>query len=179
MGLFSRVRRDEVLRQETRNRIYAAIEDNPGVPYRELRMRLQVGNGTLAHHLHTLEREGFVRRVRDGRRVRFHAHEKPARPLNRAQSDILRFVAHRGGCTRADLAHAYGVTRQTVHHHVRRLAVAGLVQEEDGVLDLAAPQRLGACPTCGNLHDCLDADPVCPACQVDLDGVDTPVVMLR
>lgn len=71
VALYTRIRRSETLEQETRRRIHAAIEEEPGIGYAALLARTGRGAGVVAHHLRVLEREGLVvsRRVGRSRRL--------------------------------------------------------------------------------------------------------------
>ena len=72
LPLYSKIRREEVLDQYTRGKIHGYIIANPGEHYNSLKAQLRLKNGTLAYHLRVLEREGYVKSVRDGPFKRFY-----------------------------------------------------------------------------------------------------------
>lgn len=83
LPLFTRLRRQDVLDQASRQRVLAFLDDHPGVHFRELMRALPMGNGSLHYHLYVLEREGFVVAQRDGMYRRFFVSDRASRP-NRA-----------------------------------------------------------------------------------------------
>jgi DNA-binding MarR family transcriptional regulator len=143
-----------VLQHATRDRIYAHIRENPGVHYRGLLKQLDLPNGTLVHHLHTLERERLVRRARHGLHLRFFPSGMPPPPApaptpwavpagamppaggqvsvagfapSEKQVAVLEHVRAHPGCSQVEVAEALGMSRQALHYHVRALVSHGLL----------------------------------------------------
>ena len=69
---YSRIHGREVLDNVTRNRIMNYINDNPGIHFRAMQRDLDIGMGTLTHHLKTLEREEFIKSQTDGQMKRYY-----------------------------------------------------------------------------------------------------------
>lgn len=130
-SLFTRLKRDEVLEQDTRGRLYQSISQEPGLSFSDLRSLLQIGNGTLVHHLRVLEKQGFVRLMRDGLRTRFYVHGQAvaATPyLTRTQQAILDAIRGNAGATQRQLARRLGLPHQSVLYHARRLEATAKVR---------------------------------------------------
>lgn len=127
---FTRIKRDEALDNERRAALLECIRDNPGCGFADLRRALEVGSGSLAHHLKVLEQQDFVRGVRDGVRLRFYVRG-PAIPreayLTFTQRSVLDAVHSNPGIAQGQLARLVGLPRQNVAYHVRRLAEMGRI----------------------------------------------------
>jgi hypothetical protein len=133
-GLFSRIKGPAVLEQPRREALYAAVRQQPGVRFGQLRRDFALGNGVLAHHLSALEREGLIRRLQRGVHVHFlptgHAPE-PELLASPAGNAVLRAAAGAGWHAQADLARLLGLSRQAVHDQVRRLHREGLLELDE------------------------------------------------
>jgi predicted transcriptional regulator len=132
VGLIARWRKEKVLDHFVRGQIFGAIQRDPGITYSDIRKLLQVANGELAYHLHTLEREGFVKSVRDGKYRRYYAIEAKVPKLtgirvSTVQSRILDYIKAHQGCSQSDVARAQGMNLRTVNYNVQQLRRAGLV----------------------------------------------------
>jgi DNA-binding MarR family transcriptional regulator len=133
--LYSRLRKDEVLDHFVRGQIYGYIMSHPGEHYNSLKDALKVTNGTLAHHLRTLEMGGFIKADRDGVFKRFYPVEmqiprhKGIR-LSDLQENMLTLIRSDGGPTQQDIADRLGVSQQTVSYNLRQLDREGLVRME-------------------------------------------------
>ncbi len=133
--LYSRLRKEEVLDHFVRGQIYGYIMSHPGEHYNFLKDALKVTNGTLAHHLRTLEMQGFIKADRDGVFKRFYPVEVQI-PRNKGirlsdlQHHILTLIRTDGGPTQQDIALGLGVSQQTVSYNLRHLNREGLVRME-------------------------------------------------
>ena len=66
LPLYTRLKKEEVLDQFTRGRIYEHIRNYPGDHYNSIKQKLKLNNGAVAYHLRTLERENLIKSKRDG-----------------------------------------------------------------------------------------------------------------
>lgn len=131
-ALFSRLRRERLLDHPVRKQIYEAIRARAGIHYRELLRTLGISNGTLAFHLHHLERAGYVR----ARRVRGRKHFYPTDLLPAAddvlvterQRRILGYLRLAPGSSQAEITRATGLKRSNVSYHVGVLRSLGLIE---------------------------------------------------
>lgn len=71
LPLFTRLRREDLLKNPVRARLFARIEAQPGVHLRALDAHAGVGSGAVRHHLGQLVRHGLVREARVGARLRY------------------------------------------------------------------------------------------------------------
>lgn len=135
LGLFSRIRDDQVLDHPRRRRIHEIIQAEPGIHFQELARRSETSRSALDHHLRKLVAARIVvRREGTGYACFFPRGAVDRRlmevaPLLRADSTraVLDAVAKAPGVTCADVAERVGLTSATVSYHLRKLRQAGLV----------------------------------------------------
>ena len=133
--LYSRIRKEDVLDHFVRGQIYGYIRANPGVHFNLLRASLRVNNGTLAHHLRTLEVQGFVKSRRDRMLKRFYAmdvnipNDEGIR-LSDLQAQILDMVSDRSGSTQAEIAQRLNVSQQAISYNLRMMSREGMIAVE-------------------------------------------------
>jgi DNA-binding MarR family transcriptional regulator len=131
--LYTRIRRDEVLDNFTRGRIYEHIRKNPGEHYTALKRVLELKSGTLTHHLRILEHEEYIKSTRDGMYKRFYPigmkvdHKKKSRTI---QELILQEIAKNPRSTQQEIARNLGVDRSTVNYHINMMVGAGLIRSD-------------------------------------------------
>lgn len=163
--LFSRINGPAVLNNKTREQIYLHIQARPGAYFRSIKRELSLNDGTLTHHLYTLERENLIRRHREGLRLRFFPSTMGAirtRALNPWQLRVLEAVRAKPGITQTELATQLGISRQAAHYHVdnlRRgslLGVALVGRETRLAVSEDVWKRIGRCASCTTPYE---ADP--------------------
>jgi predicted transcriptional regulator len=136
LPLYSRLKRDKLLDNFTRGRIYGHIENHPGVHYSELLRDLNLGNGTLAYHLKTLESENMIRTVREGQyRLFFPKTEagrqsmkrfdplvkKANKQISGTRLSIRNLISSTPGLSETEIAQWLNISKQTVHYHIREM----------------------------------------------------------
>ncbi len=134
-GLFSRIADAKVLDHPTRRRIKDAIEGEPGIHFQALARQVEVGRGTLEHHLRKLIEADLVTvRRAPGYTCYFpkgkiDRHLLDAAPALRSGGSraVLQAVAAKPGTSSRDLAAHLGIAPSTVSYHLKRLETAGLV----------------------------------------------------
>jgi predicted transcriptional regulator len=136
-ALYRRLTRDDVLENETRQRILDLVEDRPGVTAAEVSEALDVHYRTARHHLEVLEEFGHVEAVELGARIRyFENHERYGDLAKRVvaalgsetKRTVLMEIARRGGARSGELAEAAEVAPSTASHHLDDLEGKGLVE---------------------------------------------------
>ncbi len=130
--LYSKIKREKVLDHFIRGQIYGYIMANPGEHYNSIKQALDITNGSLAHHLKTLERERFIKSKRFGLYRRFYPWtmripEDGYFRLNEIQKNILDLCRHQPGITQKDLALSLNLTPPTINYHIAILAEHGYV----------------------------------------------------
>ncbi|MFB6130027.1 MAG: winged helix-turn-helix transcriptional regulator [Salinigranum sp.] len=138
---------------ESRRRIYALVEDNPGIHFRGILDRVDYAQGTLQYHLKHLADDGLVEVSEDGKFTRYYptdefteADQTVMNALRRTYS--RRIIAHLlsdGPLTTSDLSDRLDKSSSTISWHLSKLDEAGLLtRERDGVsvyYSLADPDR--------------------------------------
>ena len=121
--LYSRVKKEEVLDHFVRGQIYGYIMSHPGQHYNAIKQELKVTNGTLSHHLKTLEIQGFIKSHRDGTYKRFypmgssHSKKKGIR-LSDLQLSILDNLRQAPGLTQSEIAKSIGMSQQSISYNI-------------------------------------------------------------
>ncbi|MEM4728188.1 MAG: PQQ-binding-like beta-propeller repeat protein [Thermoplasmata archaeon] len=132
--LYVRLKKDEVLDNYIRGKIHGYIIANPGDHYNSIRDALELSNGIVAHHLHTLEREGLIHSVRDGMYRRFFPANAKLPPEDEGhfniQKRILAIIRNNPGISQKEIAQMAGVSSPTVNYHVSVLATARMIRVE-------------------------------------------------
>jgi len=95
---------ERVLDNRARYLVHGLIIDRPGISYSAIRRELGLRLGAAASHLDILEREHYVRSVRDGRLMRFYTTDTTPprdqrRVLEYAREALLAIVATLGAVT--------------------------------------------------------------------------------
>jgi len=121
----------------TRERIFALIDDNPGIHFRDICRRLEKQIGVVEYHVYILKKFGFVTANRDGRFTRFYtktaALDDVARNVIAAwqrpieKTILSQLVSSPGPVPVRAVVQATGVTTQAVTWHLNRLASCGLI----------------------------------------------------
>lgn len=131
---FSRIRKDYLLKQENRKKIYEHIISNPGDYFRSIQRAMDLEVGVLSHHINVLEKEQMIVSEQDGNNRKFYAAgvkkgDDKIR-LSRIQENILKTIQEDPGMTQIQIAREIGVSRKVVFYHVKFLRDAGMVNEE-------------------------------------------------
>jgi uncharacterized repeat protein (TIGR01451 family) len=137
--LYSRLKRREILNHEARGMIIGYIKENPGEHFNSLKSKLDFRNGTLAHHLHILERERVIKSVRYGKYRRFFPIgmmvSRKAYPTELEQ-EILEVVRGRPGINQKTIAKRVGRSKSTVNYHIDKLRRTNRIRTEKNGLSL-------------------------------------------
>jgi len=135
LPLYSKIKREHVLDHFVRGQIYGYVLANPGEHYNAIKMALGLTNGSLAHHLKTLEREEFIKSKRFGLYRRFYpinmrVPEDGYFQPNSIQRTVIDLIRHRPGITQKEIAGTLGLTPPTVNYHVTILNERRLIRVE-------------------------------------------------
>jgi DNA-binding transcriptional ArsR family regulator len=126
LPLYARIKKHEVLDNKTRLAIHGLVVENPGMHYNEIIREFALTNGVAAYHLDVLEREGFVRSVRDGTLRRFYSSNTKVPGGHKATPDqtreqILEMITANPGINQKSLVHELGIGRTLVGYHLKTL----------------------------------------------------------
>ena len=132
LPLYSKIKREKVLDHFIRGQIFGYVMANPGEHYNAIKQALDITNGSLAHHLRTLEREHFIQSKRFGLYRRFYpwamrVPEDGYFRLNEIQKNILALCRNQPGVSQKELAASLNLTPPTINYHIAILAEHGHV----------------------------------------------------
>jgi predicted transcriptional regulator len=132
MFLYTKLRRTEVLDHMIRGQIQGYIIANPGAHYNQIKYDLDLNNGSLAYHLKVLEREGYVKSMRDGMYKRFYpsSAKVPREHLTPMQRRIMEQIRDRDGISQARIARLIEESPQVVNYHINIMAKAKIIRLE-------------------------------------------------
>jgi DNA-binding MarR family transcriptional regulator len=134
MVMYSKIKRDNLLKHAVRKRIHEYVKENPGAHYRAILDDLELSMGVLTYHLNRLERAEYLRSRQDGMYRRFFVTGRKTEVkffLSDIQESILSTIRANQGISQSRIAESIGVTRKVVNYHVRILDQAGLIYMED------------------------------------------------
>jgi predicted transcriptional regulator len=131
--LYTKIRRERVLDHFVRGQIYGYILANPGEHYNAIKQALNLTNGSLAHHLKTLEREEFIKSRKFGLYRRFYPKNMRIPDdgdfhMNNVQKNIVTVIGENPGISQKEIAKAMNVTPPTVNYHIGILASAKMIR---------------------------------------------------
>ncbi|MEA3558147.1 MAG: VWA domain-containing protein [Candidatus Thermoplasmatota archaeon] len=131
---YSRIRKEHLLEQENRKKIYETILEKPSIHFRGLQREVDLEVGVMSHHLNVLEKEQLIISEQDGNNRRFWCagvkHDDNKVRLSKIQENILKSIEGDPGITQSQIAKEIGVSRKVVFYHVKFLSNAGVVREE-------------------------------------------------
>jgi len=130
--LYTKLRKKDILEHETRGLIRGYIIANPGDHFNSIKKALDLNNGTLAYHLHVLEREEVIKSKRWGKFTRFYPSGMKIPENGSKYSEIQKLIIEKiretQGVTQKEIASMIGVTKSTINYHVNRLVTDGVVE---------------------------------------------------
>ena len=135
--LYTRLAPHRILDQPTRRRVADLVLAEPGITFGDAQRKLGIGAGALTHHARMLEQAGILFSSPDGQTRRLFpvggGFVAPVPSLaERALAEL------RGGpATLSSLADRLGVSRQSLHYHVKRLISQGKLRAEGDTLRVA------------------------------------------
>ncbi len=131
--LYARLKKDAVLDNKTRLALHGLIVENPGMHYNEIIREFNLTNGVAAYHLDVLEREGFLRSIRDGTLRRFYSTTTKVPEDHRLTPDqvrerILLLVTENPGISQKVIVDELGIGRTLVGYHLKTLIDDGYLK---------------------------------------------------
>jgi predicted transcriptional regulator len=134
LGLFSRIRDDDLLEHPNRALLLQVIQSSPGIHYQEPRRRAGMAKGVLQHHLEKLEAGGLVQCKRAAGYACYFPAGTDRRVLlgagvlnSTASRRVFELVCQTPGISTPILTAEAGIAHATLHHHLARLTQAGLI----------------------------------------------------
>jgi predicted transcriptional regulator len=131
--LLMRIKKDRILDNFYRGRIYEYIKGRPGSTFSEIKRYLNSQNGAVAYHLLVLEKLGLIRSVKEGGFRRYGIiGDKNGKSIPPHLSEIGRLVLkglyERGPQQAPEIAKTMGISRQRLHYILKALEKHGLAE---------------------------------------------------
>jgi predicted transcriptional regulator len=135
--LYSRLQKDTLADDPTRQNLLRIIYAEPGANFTQLKEKLGLHNGTLAHHLHILENHKTITSHTSGRQRLFFPFGSESRInisnsliTNITQKKIIKIVKTSPGITQSMISQQLKVSRQKVNYHVNSLVSNSILKIE-------------------------------------------------
>ena len=128
--MYSKIKKENLLRHAVRRRIYEYIKENPGQHYRAILNDLELPMGVLTYHVNRLEKGEYLRSRQDGMYRRFFVTGRKTELrffLSEVQESILATIRENQGISQSKIAERIRVSRKVVNYHVHILDQAGLI----------------------------------------------------
>ncbi len=128
---YSKVRRERLLDQTTRQSIYKYIEGQPGVHLRGIKSELGLPMGVLNHHLRKLEEEELIKSKLERQYRRFYPYHYSMRDsplLSPAQRKVYDTIYQHPGVSPRELGGLLEKSRRTIYNHVNSLDELGMIR---------------------------------------------------
>jgi DNA-binding transcriptional ArsR family regulator len=175
LALYSRIRRDAALSNDTRRQVYDAVAATPGLSIQAVARSASISHSTAAYHLERLAEAGLVVATGDGNKVRYYRNggrftetERKLLPcLENAETvRVLERILRRPWSYRAEIASQLEVTATTVNWHLKRLFGAGVLAEtREGRNAYLFAQRAPLLQACSGLQSKMASGPARDAAE--------------
>ncbi len=138
LPMYSRIERSELLDNDTREQLYEAVKDEPGIHAHALSEAVEIGWGTTVYHLRRLEKNGMVTSEKRGRYRRFfpaagyvaRTREILSVLQNETTNDIARTILKEPGLNQKAICEKLDISPSLANWHIKRLVEADLVEKE-------------------------------------------------
>ncbi len=135
--MYSRLQKDTLADEPTRQRLLTTIYTEPGSNFTLLKEKLGLHNGTLAHHLNILESNQMIASHRSGRQRLFfpygssnNSNIRNSMITNPTQKNIIQIVKENPGITQSMISQQLGMSRQKINYHVNSLSNNSILKVE-------------------------------------------------
>jgi DNA-binding MarR family transcriptional regulator len=128
--MYSKIKRENLLKNAIRNRIFTHIKENPGRHYRAILKDLDLPMGVLTYHINRLEKANYIKSRQDGMFRRFYTTGPKTEMrffLSNIQESIINVIKDNKGISQTKIADKLGVSRKVVNYHINILDQAGLI----------------------------------------------------
>jgi predicted transcriptional regulator/nitrous oxidase accessory protein NosD len=135
LPLYTRLKKEKLLDQPTRERIYGYVIGNPGAYFGLIKHELELGNGQLVYHIKQLEDAHLVYSREDGTKKRFYPSDVPRAKegtphISSIQEKIMGVIKDNSGIGQKKLAKTVGISRQVAGYHLTKMERKGLIDKE-------------------------------------------------
>ena len=129
--MYSKIKRENLLDNAIRRRIFDHVKENPGTHYRAILNALGLSMGVLSYHLNRLEKDQYLTSRQDGMFRRFYVKgpKREARfVLSAIQELIIIVIRENPGISQTRIAEKANVSRKVVNYHANILQQAGIIR---------------------------------------------------
>jgi predicted transcriptional regulator len=135
LPLYTRLKKEELLDQPTRYKIYGYILGNPGAYFLLMRQVLELGSGQLVYHLKQLEDAKLIYSRVDGAKKRFYPANVPkpkegSHHFSDIEEKILGIIKDNSGIVQKKIATKMGISRQVAGYHLTNMTRLGVINKE-------------------------------------------------
>jgi predicted transcriptional regulator len=136
--LYSKLKKDAIFDNETRETIYNHIVENPGIHYVKIKKNLNLNYGTLTHHLMILLRENQIKKKNVGIYKKFYPQEYNGiefDELSPNQEIILKVIKRNKSVSQSEISEKTGISLSTVSRQLKKLENKGFISslKRDGI----------------------------------------------
>lgn len=140
--LYTLLKKEEILSNVNRVRLYQLISDFPGIRICDIVDKTKLPKGTLTYHTDVLEREKLILSYPDGRFRRYRLHPNQDKKsasevlndINRVdevlRTNIISLIKEKDGITQREICKTLGNSRQVISYHMKKLEVDGMIRTE-------------------------------------------------
>jgi predicted transcriptional regulator len=148
LPLYARLKKENVLNNFTRGRVYQCISENPAIDFNTIKNKVGLRNGTLVYHLDLMEREKYIISRYDSRHKYYHVHperlnisfDEVRGTLDSAVPEIERkiiaVIKDAPGISQKEIAVKIGTSKRVVNYHINMLRASDVIIVE---------KKLGRC----------------------------------
>ena len=128
--LYSKTRKEAILDNFTRGKIFQFIVDHPGTHFRRIRNELSLNVGVTTFHLKKLETEGLVKSQRIGLKKCFYQGDKNIPSVPSIEKQVLAMIRKNPGITQKELAKKLDISTSTIHDYIKRMRLINRIRTE-------------------------------------------------
>jgi len=147
------IKKEEILKLETRRRIYEFILKNPGLHFSGISRKLKIPKTTLTFHLNNLEKHGLITSIYEDRNSRFFVKqhfgnlEKKLIHLLRKETprNIVLYIGWVTCASQVELSRELEKSNKTIEKHLKKLLELGVIEPvpiENGVMYTVKNMRI-------------------------------------
>jgi DNA-binding transcriptional ArsR family regulator len=135
LPLYTRLKKDELLDQPTRYKIFGYIIGNPGAYFGLIKQDLELGSGQLVYHLKQLKDAEMIYSRDDGVKKRFYPANVPKPKsgpyhISDIQDKILGIIKNNSGIGQKKIASNVGISRQVAGYHLAIMEEKGIINKK-------------------------------------------------